>query len=153
MIGNDENTLEYVKEELKDILSENGLNLSIEYIIVKQAEWGDKDTIKAIEGTINGLDFPCLLVNNYRFYNNNFEAPAISPIGLPGITSLSCMLYQSTMKGFPLSTITNLVGRSFYAMQKSRGVDFEDNTDPIKYQAIDSLVLQKTKSGQKRAMK
>lgn len=38
-------------------------------------------------------------------------------------------------------------------MQKSRGVDFHDDSDPSKYQALDSLVLQKTKSGQKRAMK
>mmetsp|Transcript_1249 Transcript_1249/g.1390 ORF Transcript_1249/g.1390 Transcript_1249/m.1390 type:complete len:169 (+) Transcript_1249:519-1025(+) len=38
-------------------------------------------------------------------------------------------------------------------MQKSRGVDFHDDSDPSKYQALDSLVLQKTKSGQKKAMK
>lgn len=38
-------------------------------------------------------------------------------------------------------------------MQMSRGVDFKDETDPDKYQALDSLVLKKTKSGQKRSMK
>lgn len=38
-------------------------------------------------------------------------------------------------------------------MEKSRGVDLEDTNDPTKYAALDSLVLQKTKSGQKRAMK
>lgn len=153
LIGNDEATLEYLKDEWKDILDENELNLTTQFIIVKQDEWQDKDTIAAIDDTINGLDFPCLLINNYRFYNDNFTVPVSSTFSITGIGSPSMMVYQSMMKSFPLTWVTDIIGKSFYAMEKSRGVDLEDTTDPTKYAALDSLVLQKTKSGQKRAMK
>lgn len=73
--------------------------------------------------------------------------------GVAGIGSPSLMLYQSMMKVYPLTLITEIVGKSFYSMQKARGIDFEDTIDSSKYQALDSLVLNKTKSGQKRAMK
>lgn len=103
LIGNDEATLEYLKEELGDILKEDNLNLVIEYIVVTQEEWSNKDTITAIDDTINGLDFPCLLVNNYRFYNKNFTVPSASPLISTGIGSPSYMLYQSMMKMYPLT--------------------------------------------------
>jgi len=71
--------------------------------MVTQEEWSDKDTIKAIEGTINGLDLPSLVVSNYRFYNQQFNVPASNPIyGPAGISSPSYMLYHSMMKSFPL---------------------------------------------------
>jgi hypothetical protein len=73
--------------------------------------------------------------------------------GVAGIGSPSLMLYQSMMKVYPLTLITEIVGKSFYSMQKARGIDFEDAIDGSKYQALDSLYLNKTKSGQKRAMK
>jgi hypothetical protein len=72
---------------------------------------------------------------------------------MAGVGSPSLMLYQSMMKVYPLTLITEIVGKSFYSMQKSRGIDFEDKIDPSKYQALDSLVLNRTKSGLKRAMK
>jgi hypothetical protein len=72
---------------------------------------------------------------------------------MAGVGSPSLMLYQSMMKVYPLTLITEIVGKSFYSMQKARGVDFEDKIDASKYQALDSLVLGRTKSGIKRAMK
>lgn len=38
-------------------------------------------------------------------------------------------------------------------MQKARGVDWTDKTDSDKYQALDSLVLNRTNSAKKRSMK
>ena len=153
MIGNDEQVLEQVKEELQDVLNEHELNLDISFMVVKQEDWNNKDTVKAIENTINDLDFPCLLINNYRFYDKTFVLKQTSPFGVTGIGSPSLMLYQSMMKIFPCTLVTEIVGKSFYSMQKSRGVDFQDKTDASKYQALDSLVLKKTNSGKKRAMK
>lgn len=49
--------------------------------------------------------------------------------------------------------MTEILGKSFYAVEMSRGVDLEDTTDPMKYEKLDSLILKKTESGQKRAMK
>lgn len=103
LIGNDEATLEYLKDEIKDILEEKELNLTTEYIIVKQDEWVNKGTVKAIDETINALDFPCLLINNYTFYNENFAAPSTSSFMPIGMTSPSLMVYQSMMKTYPLT--------------------------------------------------
>ena len=58
MIGNDENTLEHIKDELSDVLKEHELNLDIHYIVVKQDEWSNGDVLKVIETEINALDFP-----------------------------------------------------------------------------------------------
>lgn len=58
MIGNNENTLQHIKDDLSDILTENELNLNIQYIVVKQDEWSNKDMVKVIESEINSLDFP-----------------------------------------------------------------------------------------------
>lgn len=58
MIGNDNDVLEMVKEELKDISKEHMLNLSIEYMCVHQGDWAKKDTVTVIEDMINDLDYP-----------------------------------------------------------------------------------------------
>ena len=103
LIGNDKNALEYLKDECQDVLKEHKLNLVVDYIVVKQEEWSNKDTIQAIDETINSLDFPCLLVNNYRFYNQAAPVPILSPFGMAGIGSASYMLYQSMVKHVPLT--------------------------------------------------
>lgn len=153
MIGNDTNILEQVKDDLIDTAKDYEVNLTIEFMRVEQSDWTKKDVIKAIENQINDLDFPCLLINNYRFYDKSFTVMSSGPLGISAIGSPSLMLYQSMMKTYPCSLITEIVGKSFYSMQKARGIDFNDKTDASKYQALDSLVLQKTNSGKKRAMK
>lgn len=153
MIGNDNDVLEQVKEDLSDIAKENDLNLNIQHISVQQADWVKKDTIKVLEDLINDLDFPCVLINNYRFYSKNFAVTTGGALGVSGFGSPSFILYQSMMKTYPCTLLTEIVGKSFYAMQKTRGYDFGDKTDASKYQALDSLVLKKTNSGKKRAMK
>ena len=153
MIGNDTNILDQVKEELSDISKENQMNLAIDYIWVLQDDWSKSDTIKSIENVINDLDFPCLLINNYRFYNKTALTPIASPFGLNSINSPSMILFQSMMKTFPCTTVLEMVGKSFYSMQKARGIDLGDDEDASKYQALDSLVLNRSNSSKKRAMK
>ena len=153
MIGNDTNILDQVKEELSDISKENQMNLAIDYIWVLQDDWSKSDTIKSIENVINDLDFPCLLINNYRFYNKIALTPIASPFGLNSINSPSLILFQSMMKTFPCTTVLEIVGKSFYSMQKARGIDLGDDEDASKYQALDSLVLNRSNSSKKRAMK
>lgn len=63
------------------------------------------------------------------------------------------MLYHSMMKTYPCTCVAEIVGKSFYSMQKARGIDLCDETEATKYQALDSLVLKKTNSAKKRAMK
>lgn len=58
MIGNDNDVLEQVKEDLSDIAKDNELNLNIQHISVQQADWVKKDTVKVLEDLINDLDFP-----------------------------------------------------------------------------------------------
>lgn len=160
LIGNNNDTLEQVKEELMDHIvpdndQEEAAHLTIEHICILSDDWTKPDTKKSIENTINDLDFPCLLINNYRFYNKNAPTsmPSISPMGITGISSPSFMLYQSMMKSVPLHIVEEVVSRNFYSMQKARGIDLADNTDVSKYQALDSLVLNKTNSAKKRSMK
>ena len=70
-----------------------------------------------------------------------------TPLGISTLDSPSLMIYQSMLKTMPLSLLTTIVGKMFYAMQKARGIDLADETDPTNYQALDSLVLNKTNSG------
>ena len=153
MIGSDATVLDQVKEELIDISKENQMNLAIDYIWISQEDWSKADTLKSIENVINDLDFPCLLVNNYRFYNKVTVMPMSSPYGLSSINSPSLILFQSMMKTFPCTTVLEIVGKSFYSMQKLRGIDLGDEEDSSKYQALDSLVLNRSNSAKKRAMK
>lgn len=94
-----------------------------------------------------------MLVNNYRFYNKISIMPMTSPFGLNSINSPSLILFQSMMKTFPCTTVLEIVGKSFYSMQKARGIDLGDDEDVSKYQALDSLVLNRSNSAKKRAMK
>jgi hypothetical protein len=118
-----------------------------------QEDWSDKDRVKSLEESIQQLDFPCLVVNNYRFYNNNFLLPKSAILGVSGISSPSMMLYQSMMRSYPCTAVRDMVGKYFFSMQKARGIDFGDKSDNSKFQAFDSLVLGRTNSGKKRSMK
>lgn len=153
MIGNDSNILDQVKEELVDAAKDAEMNLSINYLKVDQNDWTKKDTITSIETQINDLDFPCLLINNYRFYAKQVTSMPAVPLTMSGIGSPSFMLYQAMMKTYPCTLITEIVAKSFYSMQKARGLDFHDKEDASTYQALDSLVFKRTNSGKKKAMK
>ena len=161
LIGDDSKVLEQVKAELLDSIApenedeaEQAPNLTIDYICIASGDWVKPDTHKSIEDTINDLDFPCLLMNNYRFYSKtNAVPPPTGALGISGIGSPSFILYQSMMKTVPLTTLEEIVGRAFYSMQKARCIDLSDKTDPSNYQALDSLVLNKTNSSKKQAMK
>jgi hypothetical protein len=159
LIGNDKTTLEQVKEELIDGITpenddEQAPNLTVDFIWVTSDDWAKPDTHKSIEDTINDLDYTWLLINNYRFYSKTSAIPP--PTGMMsgmGVGSPSFILYQSMMKMVPITTVTDIVNRMFYSMQKARGIDLSDKTDASNYQALDSLVLNKTNSTKKKAMK
>jgi hypothetical protein len=153
LIGKNQDEMERVNMSLRECLEDKSLSLNIENCLMSQQDWSDKDKIKSLEDSIEQLEFPCLLINNYRFYSQTFTMPTAGALGVSSMSSPSMILYQSMMKNYPCTLVAEIVGKYFYSQQKARGVDFGDKIDASKYQALDSLVLQKTNSGKKKAMK
>lgn len=57
------------------------------------------------------------------------------------------------MKTYPCKLVSEIVGKSFYYMQKAKAVELDDKADASNYHAFDSMYSNNSGSGHKKSMK